>query len=182
MTPNDLDRLKLFKSGLKAQAKARASDDIVSFIRAHWRWFTWSRKHMDAICDELEQQGPVTPAGLCDALQVPSCVVFKKAKIVDAAKVLLAAGKSDIVASFRDYVKGLADAGRDTDVCMFVVAGTTESRPLVVTNMPTETVPGLVHLYIAGAADRPDPDIHIFPATDAPLRMPNLFNRRFDNE
>jgi hypothetical protein len=180
--PNDLDRLKLFKSGLKAQTKARASDDIVSFIKAHWSWFTWSRKHMDAVCAELEQRGPVTPTDLCDALQVPPCVVFKKAKIVDAAKVLIDAGRSDIVKAFREYVKGLAEAGRDTEVAMVVVAGSTEGRPLVITNMATEKVPGLVHLFIAGAADRPDPDIHIFPVADAPLRMPNFFNRRFDND
>ena len=178
--PSDGELLKLFKSGLKAQARARASDDIVSFIRSHWRWFTWSRRHMEATCAELEQRGAVTPTELCDALGVPDCVVFRKAKVVDAAKLLLDVRGSEIVAAFREHVKSREAAGLDRETCMVVVAGTTEARPLVVTNMSTETVPGLVHLFVAGADGRPE--VSVFPAADAPLRMPNLFNRRFEDE
>lgn len=58
---------------------------------------------------------------------------------------------------------------RGSELCVVVVAG---DHSLVITDMPTETVDGLFHMFI------PLEDgtkVNIFPAVDAQLRMPRLF-------
>lgn len=159
--------LQTFKSELAAAKKQRKTDDILDFMRSNWRLFCPSRSQLEIIWEELEQQGNLNPTVLADALGVPDCVMFKKLKVVETAKAILKLPKSQLYKTFQSTKQKLNGRG----LCLIAVAG---EHTLVVTDLHTERVPGLVHMeYITEEGDT----INVFPADDAPSRMPTIFKR-----
>ena len=98
-------------------------------------------------------------------------MVFKKVKMVDNAKAVLNFEKSPLKQLFNRTRDKMELAGEGIYLCLFAVAG---DHTVVLTNLTTNRVPGLVHLYQAGMWD--SPDIHLISYTDLPKRLPTLFN------
>ena len=158
------DVLDMFKQGLKEARRQQKSDEIVTFIRAHWKFFCQSRASMDTLCEELEQHQDLSPTALADALGLPSCLVFKRVKVVDTAKTILHPLKS---ALFKLFLEQVEKRGK---VCLLAVAG---EHSFVITNLKTERVPGLVHISVPDVEGVGD--VSIFLADDAPYRLPSVF-------
>lgn len=154
-----------FREGLKQAKREQKSDDIVQYMRDHWKLFCSSRKEMESICEELGQRGDLSPTALADALGLPDCILFKKVKVVDTAKTLLRLKTSDLYKTFT----GLKRVQDGQDTCLLVVAG---GHTLVMTNMRPELPPGLVDIRIKDEEGRA---ISVFPADDAPQRLPRVF-------
>jgi len=160
-----------FKAGLRAANRAVKSDEIVEYVRRNWRYFSPTRRNMEELCQELSSRGELTVTGLADALGLPSEVVFKKAKLVDAANLVLKMQTSPLYRLFMDTLEGRREKCQGARLCLVVVAG---DRTLVMTDMPTRTVPGLTHLFVAFADGEA---VNVFPIEDAPLRLPSVFNQ-----
>ena len=167
------DALAAFRQNLKEERKQRKSDEIISFIRNNWKLFSPSAAYMRGVCEELEQRGELTVSDLCDALDVPSCVMFKKVKAVDASSLLLNVRSSPIYKLYMEKAES-ADG-----LVLVVVAG---ERSLIVTDRRTEQVPGLVHVYVKGDESAGTRDINIFTVKDAQMRLPSIFRKEYDNE
>ena len=171
MTQSNDGFLEAFKQGLKEAKKQRKTDDILEFMKKNWKLFCSSKAEMDSLVDEMYQQGGGSVDRLADMLGLPETVLFKKVKLVDTADMLLNLMKSPMYKLFlgqREKSPHLAHG-----LCIFFVAG---DHTLVMTDMSTERVPGLVHISI------PDEDLggslEVFKASEAPLRLPRLFNHK----
>lgn len=167
--------LDAFRKGLKEARKQRKSDDILAFIRHNWHLFCKSRDLLDQLCEELEQRGDLSVTSLAQALGLPDCMYFKKAPVVDTAKLVLRLESSSVYRAFVNLVEKERErrgCSHDPFVCLFVVAG---AHSLVITNMRTRIVPGLA-VHCMPAAEGRD-DVHIFPAADAMERLPSLFRK-----
>jgi hypothetical protein len=154
-----------FREGLKQAVKERKSDDIVQFIRTNWKLFCSSRRRMEDVCEDLSQRDDLNPTALADALGLPDCILFKKVKVVDTAKTLLRLKSSELYKTFT----GLQRVKDGQETCLLVVAG---GHTLVMTNMSTKLPPGYVDVRINDENDR---CVSVFPAEDAPARLPLVF-------
>lgn len=138
------EALAAFKKGLRNASKQRKSDDIVEFMRAHWRMFCSSRNTMLLICKELEQQGDLTPGALADALGVDRMVRFKKVKMVDMAKLVINPANHPLYRKFKE----LEAVSKDGLVLVFVCG----ERSLVMTNTSVPREPDAVIMDVVDAA------------------------------
>jgi len=157
------DILDMFRTGLKQAKKERKSDDILAFMRKHWKLFCSTSTQMQLLCEELEGRGELDPTGLADALGLPEYVVMKKVKVVDTASLMLRPQKHALMKLFKETSKG-------APLVLMAVAG---DHSVILTNVPTEEVPGLVHVYVKGESE--GDTVQIFRAEDAGLRLPNIF-------
>ena len=154
-----------FKAGLRQAKKEQKSDDIVQFMRDNWKLFCSSRKRMDNICEELEQQGQLNPTALSAALDLDERILFKRVKIVDTADAMLNLPKSDLYKTFI----GLDRVKNHKEACLIAVAGKFSS---VLTDMATVLPEGTVELRMKESDGR---YITLFRVGDAARRMPALF-------
>ena len=161
--------LDAFANDVKESIKARKSEDILEFIRKNWRLFCATRQQMDMICEELVQRGELTVSALCDALCLPDHVVFKKAKVVDTAGLVMRPRTS---ALFKLYKRTLEQRAPSRLLCLIVVAG---EHTVAISNLrASKAAPGKVNMFIT-AEDEDMDDIHIIPYTDLAERYPTLF-------
>lgn len=149
----------------KEEKRKQRSDDIVEFIRANWRFFAPTRAAMSAAYSQLGQQVPYTVDALCDQLGIAANVYFKRSPVADIGGTLLDFEGSKLFELFQKCIS--AQKGREA--CLFVVAG---KKSICITNMQLhfETVK-YDFRYWDG-----DNEIHIFKASEAAERLPNLFN------
>ena len=148
----------------KEQKRKERSNDIIEFIRANWRFFAPSRAAMNAAYSQLGQNGiPFTVDGLCNQLGIPTNIYFKRSPVADIGGTLLDFEASKLFELFKSCLKHHREA------CMFVVAG---KKSVCITNMQQhfETV-RYDFRYWDG-----DLEVHVFKATEAAERLPNLFN------
>lgn len=165
------------RKGMKS-ARERDSEGVLEWIIGNPRVLGVSRSRMSLLSEELRQHDDLSVSSLCEALGLPECLLFRKAKLPDAAKLAMSPLASPL---YRKFVKAVAErrkeSGKDCDpeLCVIVVAGT---RSMVITNLIPRTVPGLVHVYVP--AEEGHEDIHIFPVADAAARLPRIFNKEND--
>ena len=152
----------------KEEKRKQRSNDIIDFIAANWRFFTPTRSAMNAIVSQLGQQVPYTVDAFCDQLGIPSNVYFKRSPVADIGATLLDFEGSKLFELFQGCLKAHREA------CLFVVAG---KKSVVITNMQLhfETV-RYDFRYWDG-----DNEIHVFKASEAAERLPNLFNPKENN-
>lgn len=168
--------VSMFRKEIRAAEKQAKSDDILDFIKKNWKLFASSKRHVEDLCEELQQRGDLSVTALAEALGIPDCVFFKKIKVVDTAKFMLRASRSPLLALFNKTVEERSQAGHATpELCLFLVAG---EHSLVLTNMITRRVPGGCQLLLTSESG--DSDIHVFGYTDAPARLPALFGNKED--
>ena len=161
--------LDVFANDVKESIKARKSEDILDFIRKNWKLFCTTRQQMDIIAEELSQRGELTVTNLCDALCLPDYVVFKKAKIVDTAGLVMRPKTS---ALYKLFKKTLEQRAPSRLLCLIVVAG---EHTVAISNLrASKAAPGKVNMSITAEEDGED-DIHIIPYTDLQDRYPTLF-------
>lgn len=156
---------------LRQANAARKSDDIVQFIRDRWSLFCSSRRMMDNICEELDQQNDLTPTALCAALSVDPAVVFRKSKLAESAEAVLDYPKSAVCKAFEKAVEKRCANGVEQDLCMLVVAG---ARTIVVTNVEPKPVEGAWHMTYVNASGR---DVYVFKAEHLEARLPAIFSK-----
>lgn len=168
--------VSMFRKGIRAAEKQAKSDDILDFIKKNWKLFASSKRLVEDLCEELQQHGDLSVTALAEALGIPDCVLFKKIKVVDSAKLMLRAARSPLFALFNKAVEERRQAGHATpELCLFLVAG---EHSLVLTNMITRRVPGSCQLMLT--PDTGDSDVHVFGYADAPARLPALFGSKED--
>lgn len=152
------------KRSYQQQAKQQKSDDIIEFIKTNWKLFTARRSEMTAAVQSLGSPGtPYSVDGLCDVLGIPPNVYFKRSPVKDVGAAILDFPKTKLY----DIFEKCAEANPDEQVCLFIVAG---QKSICITNMPIQYPPDDVICYLP-ARD----DIHIFKATEAMYRLPQLF-------
>jgi len=152
------------KRSYQQQSKQQKSDDIIEFIKTNWKLFTARRSEMTAAVQSLGSPGtPYSVDGLCDVLGIPPNVYFKRSPVKDVGAAILDFPHNKLY----DIFEKCAEANPDEQVCLFVVAG---QKSICITNMPIQYPPDDVICYLP-ARD----DIHIFKATEAMYRLPQLF-------
>lgn len=156
---------------LKQANEARKSDDIVQFMRDKWSLFCSSKRMMDSICEELEQQGELTPTGLSEALDIDPAVMFRKSKLTESAEAVLDYPKSAVCKAFEKTVEKQRLHGVEQDLCLLVVAG---ARTIVVTNIEPRPVEGTWHMTYVNAKGR---DVYVFKAEQLQARLPTIFSK-----
>lgn len=156
--------MERIKRGYQQQAKQQKSDDIIEFIKTNWKLFTARRSEMTAAVQSLGSPGtPYSVDGLCDVLGIPPNVYFKRSPVKDVGAAILDFPNTKLYEIFEKC----AEANPDEQVCLFVVAG---KKSICITNMPIQYPPDDVICYLP-ARD----DIHIFKASEAFYRLPQLF-------
>ena len=165
---NGKEMMSAMKASIKAnyrqQAKQQKSDDIIEFIKTNWKLFTARRSEMSTAVQSLGSPGiPYSVDGLCDVLGIPPNVYFKRSPVKDVGAAILDFPNTKLY----DIFEKCAEANPDEQVCLFVVAG---QKSICITNMPIQYPPDDVICYLP-ARD----DIHIFKATEAMYRLPQLF-------
>lgn len=166
------DMLARFKKELRHANEARKSDDIVRFIRDKWSLFCSSKRALESICEELEQQDSLTPTDLCTALNVDASIRFRKSKLAESAEALMDYPKSAIRKAYDKVIESWRYEGVEQDLCLVVVAG---ERSIVVTNIVPKPLEGTwtIH-YIYEGAQR---DVFLFKADKLQERLPSIFKK-----
>jgi len=159
----------MFAAGLKEGAKQRKSAEILDFMRTHWELFCTSKTQMNTICEELAQRNELTPTDLANSCGMPPNLLFKQAKVVSAAELVLDPLASPLYKQFKQQRDKMSDERNEAVLCIIVVAG---ARSVIITNMTPRIVPGLVHITIPETGHN---DVHIIPVKDALARMPYMF-------
>ena len=170
---SDRDKLvQAFKEGLqngyKQQRGLQKTDDIIDFIKTHWKLFCRSRNEMMAAANAMGTNGiKYGVDSLCDQLAVPGNIFFKRSPVKDIGKAILNFRKSKLFEMFL----GCCRPEFGNEACVFVVAG---QSSIVITNMQThlDNADLLCYIRSNGTAN----DIHIFRADEAPLRLPTHCN------
>ena len=167
--------LEAFFSNAKEERRERKNDELIDFVRTHPALFHSSARQMSLLCEELRQRGELTLPALCEALGLSDMLLFRRAKLVEAAGLMMNPLKSPLYKKFLKAVQDRrAESGKDYDpeLVVVVVAG---ARSLVITNLIPRRVPGLVHLSVP--AEEGHEDVHIFPVADAAARLPRIFKQ-----
>lgn len=152
---------------LKAQQKVKRSDDILDFIRDHWRFFVAKKYEMTNALDQLGKTVPYTVDALCDQLCMPESVYFKRSPVAQIGEAMVDFPHSALMKTFIEC----CGKSRHGEVCLFVVSG---KHSLCITNMQTTFEPGRFICYYKSKGDLAD--VHVFKADDAAVRLPNMFN------
>ena len=151
----------------KQQRRIQKSNDIITFIIDNWKLFTKTRAEMQAYAQQLGQQLPYTVDALCDQLGIPSFVYFKRSPVADIGGTLLDFENSKLMQLFTTCMNSVPNH----EACLFIVAG---KKSICITNMQTHFETCKYDFrYWDG-----DTEIHIFKASEAANRLPNLFNPR----
>lgn len=169
-----LQMARSIRNGAKG-VKERNSEGVLDFIVGNPRLFGVGRTRMSTLVEELRQRSDLSVAALCDALDLPDSLMFRKAKLVEASSLVMYPLRSPIYRKFLQEVAGRRSAGsldHDPELTVVVVAG---SHSTVLTNLIPRRVPGLVHLSVP--AEEGHEDVHIFPVADAAARLPQVFNQ-----
>lgn len=169
--PQQDNLVALFRKGLNNAKKQQKSDAILDFIRQNWRLFCSSKRLLEDQIELLEQQEDLSVTALSEALGIPDSILFKKVKVVDTAKMILKSSSNPIYNLFMEQVAKRTPVGKhEKELCLILVAG---AHTMIITNMRTKRVPGLVHLTIPG--EEGHEDVNIFHVSDAVARLPELF-------
>lgn len=159
------------RASAQEQKRTTTSDDIIEFIKANWKMFTYRRSDMMEAVNQLGSSVPYTVDALCDQLGLPDNVYFKRVKVADVgAAVLNFKTNAVLLPLFRRC----CEMSSDNTACLVIVAG---QKSVCITNMQTTVYPDSMIIYYK---DTDDTDIHIFKFSEAALRLPNVFNRRYE--
>ena len=175
---SDRDKLvQAFREGLqkgyKQQRGLQKTDDIIDFIKTHWKFFCRSRSEVIDAANAMGTNGiKYSVDSLCDQLGVPGNVFFKRSPVKDIGRAVLNFRKSKLLEMFLNCCR--PEMG--DEACVFVVAGLSS---IVITNMQTCLDNADLLCYIRSNDDTAN-DIHIFRADEAPMRLPTLFNHSED--
>lgn len=148
----------------KQQKRLQKSDDIMNWIVENWKLFCSRRTEMSAAVSQLGQQVPYTVDALCDLLGIPNNVYFKRSPVTDVGGTLLSFGKSKLLELF----KKCREAQKNHEACLFIVAG---QKSICITNMQTSFTNCNCDFWYKDEED----EMHVFKATEAANRLPNLF-------
>lgn len=154
---------------MQKQGREQHSDDIITFLKDHWKWFFYRRKDMVDLVDQMGNQFPATVDAFCDQLGVPETVWFKRANAADLRQLFATFETSRIRKTFMTCVEKSASS----EACLVLVAG---KSSMCVTNMQTQYPAGSMICYYKSTGDLPD--IHLFKADEIPARLPNLFTQQ----
>ena len=155
----------------KQAKREQKSNDIIDFIETNWKLFVSKRADMAAAREQIGTTLPATVDAFCDLLAIPNFVYFKRSPVADIGGALLDFGKSKL---FELFTK-CASSQPSHEAVLFIVAG---KKSICITNMQTtfETTNYDFRYWNENL------EVHVFKATDAPLRLPNLFNPRENNQ
>lgn len=176
---------QMFREELKQSQKQHKSDDIIDFMEANWFMFCGSKKEFVAVKRELEDDSRLNVSSLCDALNVPESVMFKKIKVADTGKLYLYGVKSTLCKLFGEvYNKWLKETGQSDGsgayLYLFLIAG---DHSLVMTNEQIRPLVGTSMLVCSPRLDEDFDeyfDIYVFPAREIAHRLPRMFNHLED--
>lgn len=148
----------------KQQKRLQRSDDILNWIAEHWRLFCSKKSDMNAAISQLGKTVPYNVDSLCDLLGIPTYVYFKRSPVTDIGGTLLSFGKSKLLELF----KKCREVQKNHEACLFVIAG---QKSICITNMQTAFENCDCDFWYKDDQD----EIHVFKATEAGNRLPNLF-------
>ncbi len=155
----------------KQEKRIQKSNDIIDFIATHWRFFVAKRATMQGVMQQLGGPVPFTVDSLCDQLGIPQFVYFKRSPVADIGGTLLDFEGSKLYELFNKCIQNAPHH----EACLFVVAG---KKSICITNMQ-------IHFETCKYDFRywdGDTEIHIFKASEAAERLPNLFNPKENND
>ncbi len=169
MTARDAFKAKLMQEAITVR-KQRKSDDIIDFIIDNWKWFVRRKGDMIEIKNNISISSSYSVDALCDALNIPDNVFFKRSPVVDIGGALLNFPAS----KFMELFISCCEKSSNSEATLFIVAG---KKSICITNMQTTFDDDIdMILYFRTKGDLPD--IHIFKTGDLLKRLPDLFEKQ----